>query len=363
MTVYNNSTNTGLHSNLVNGKAHFIFNALAYAPYNYNNTVEQTNAFDHVKFCVIVPRNGIKPIAFNIFHSMAPEMWILVVISIIIVTIALTVVQHIQKNIAKVPRNETVYSVVEFGLIILQSLLGDTIERIPFRLSIRFILLGWLIYSFLITNAFTATIISSLIEPNYRENINTIAELSASNLTILYVKAIEKNLKNGFDDESWKLIGDNFRGIDSWEHFLEIMHTNKTQYAYVIADYYCYYMVNTNIDTNTGSSIYHMVPECLASHPKVYLVQSGSMYLGYINELLGRFHEFGMFRRWIGETKFFSLMQGFKIGNEEAKPINYASVQVVIGMEYLQTPFYMLGIGLLISTIIFCVEKGWHKIN
>lgn len=360
---FNGSSNTGIVADLIEKKAHFAFNVQAYAPYNFNNTVEQTNAFDHVKFCVIVPKNGIEPIVFNIFHTLTPVTWIFVIGSVIVVTIALVTVQHIRKTIANVQQNDVNYTIIEFTAIAIQSFFGDSIERITLNLSIRCILLGWLIYSFLITNAFTATIISSLIKPIYLDNINTIAELSASNLTILYPKVIGKNLKNGFDNETWTLIGDNLKEIESWEEFVEIMNNNKTQYAYVLADYYCLHMVNSNFDAKTGESIFHMVPECLASHPKVYLFQRGSMYLGYINELLGQFHEFGMFRRWIAETKFYSLIKGFKIDNRADKTINYSSVKVVISMEYLQTPFYMLGFGLFMSAIIFCIEQLWHKME
>lgn len=87
------------------------------------------------------------------------------------------------------------------------------------------------------------------------------------------------------------------------------------------------------------------------------------MYLGYINELLGRFHEFGMFRRWMAETKFYSLLKGLTIGNQAGKPTNYSLVKVVITMEYLQTPFYMLGFGLIVSAITFCGEKLWYRLK
>lgn len=360
---FNGSINTGTVADLAERRADFAFNAFAYAPYNFNDTVEQSNAFDHVKFCVIVPRSGTQPTYFNIFHSLTPLMWILVVGSIIVVTIALAVVQYIRRTTGNELQNQTNYTILQFTAIALQTFFGDSIERLTLNLSVRWILLGWLIYSFFITNAFTATIISSLIKPNYLENINTIAELGASDLTILYPKPIAKNIKNGFDNKTWNLIGDNLKEIESWEKFVDVLNRNKTQYAYVIADYYCLYIVNNNVDAKTGKSIFHMVPECLASHPKVYLIQRGSMYLGYINELLGRFHEFGMFRRWVAETKFESMLKGLKIGYEADETTNYSLVKVVITMEYLQTPFYMLSFGLIISAITFCVEKLWFKLE
>lgn len=352
---FNGSNNTGIIGDLIQKKAHFAFNVHAYAPYNFNYTVEQTNAFDHVKFCVIVPKSGIEPIAFNIFHSLSPITWLLVVGSIIVVATVLVVIQYFQRTMSNVHKHHTV---IEFFELVFRSFLGDSIQ-VTMTLAIRYILLGWLIYSFLITNIFTATIISSLIKPNYLENINTIEELCKSNLTILYPRVIGKNIENGFDDETWALIKDNLKEIESWEKFVGIMNKNKTQYAYVLADYYCLYMVNSNLDEKTGESIYHKVPECLASHPKVYLFQRGSMYLGYINRLLGEFHEMGMFRRWIAETNFLSLLKG--VGNRNDKAINYSAVKVVITMEYLQTPFYILGVGLVISAIVFWMEKFWYK--
>lgn len=352
---FNGSKNTGIVGDLVGKRAHFAFNAHAYAPYNFNYTVEQTNAFDHVKFCVIVPKNGIEPIAFNIFHSLSPITWILVICSIIIVIIAFIVIQKIQGTVLNASTNRTT---TEFAAIVLQSFFGDSLSHVTSNSVIRCIFLGWLIYSFFITNAFTATIISTLIKPNYIENINTIEDLSKSNLTILYPKVISKNLKTGFDDETWASFGDNLKEVETWEQFINILHTNKSEYAYVLANYHCSYIVNSNIDEKTGESIFHMVPECLASHPKVYLFQRGSMYLGYINELLGQFHEMGMFRKWIAETNFLSMIKGMRIGE---KVINYSEVQVVITMEYLQTPFYMLCVGLLMSAIVFWLEKLWYK--
>lgn len=352
---FNGSANTGIIGDLIAKRAHFAFNVHAYAPYNFNYTVEQTNAFDHIKFCVIVPKNGIEPIAFNIFHSLSPITWILVISSVIIITIAFVGIQKIQRAILNESSN---YTATEYATIALQSFFGDSITRFTANKAIRGIFLGWLIYSFFITNAFTATIISTLIKPNYIENINNIEDLSKSNLTILYPKVIAKNLKNGFDDATWSSIGDNLKEVESWEKFIEILQTNKTKYAYVLANYHCVYMVNSNIDEKTGESIFHMVPECLASHPKVYLFQRGSMYLGYINELLGQFHEMGMFRKWIAESNFWSMIKGMRIRD---KAINYSEVKVVITMEYLQTPFYMLCVGLFLSAIVFWLEKVWYK--
>lgn len=364
---FNGSNNTGPFGDVVHKRAHFSFNVHGYAPYNFNNTVEQTNAFDHVKYCVIVPRNGVKPIAFNIFHSMTLAIWLLVIASIIIVTIALAAVQYIHKKIRQRIANILVkhknYSPIDLVTIVLQSFFGDSIETIAFRHSLRYILLGWLVYSFLITSAFTAKIISSLIKPNYHENINTIAELGASNLTIYYPKPLAKNIENGFDNDTIQMFVDNFKEVNSWEQHLKILNENKTQYAYVLADYYCLYIVRTTVNNKTGESIFHMVPECLASHPKVYLAQRGSMYLGYVNELLGRFHEFGMFRRWVAEAKFLSLMEGRRTKYQTmGEEIDYATVKMVMNMEHLQTPFYMLASGLLLSTVMFCVEKGWYKL-
>lgn len=361
-TISNSSSSSGSVANLIDKRANFAFNAYAYAPYNYNDSVEQTTAFDHVEFCVIVPRNGMKPVAFNIFYSMAPIMWIMVLVSFMFVIMVLVVFQRVRKMTTDDPKKYLHCTTLELAVIVLQSFLGKTVERVNFHSSIRLILLGWLVYSFFITNAFTAKIISSLIKPNFRDNINTIAELSQSNLTILYPKVIEKNLRKGFDDDSWKLLGDNLKEITTWEEHVMIMNRNKTQYGYVLADYYCLHMVNTNIDLKTGESIYHMVPECLVSHPKVYFVQRGSMYLGYINELLGLFHEMGMFRKWIAEMKFQALLKGYNVGNEdeEEDEIDYGSVKVVITMEYLQTPFYMLALGLSTATIIFFIENRWY---
>lgn len=355
---FNGSTNTGVVGDLGEKKAHFAFNAQAYAPYNFLDTVEQSNAYDHIKFCVIVPRKGIKPIAFNIFHTLSTATWLMVIGSIIFILITFTVVQRVQKEIS--PENHKYYSFIEFTAITLQSFFGDSIERIIFSFPIRWIFIGWLTYSFLITNAFTATIISSLIKPNHLSNINTIVELGESNLSILYPKVLRKNLENGFDNETWQLIGDNLKEIESWERFVDIVNRNKTQYAYVIADYIAHYMVNSNIDKRTGESIFHMVPECLVSHPKVYLFQRGSMYLGFINELLGQFHEMGMFRRWIREMNFWSMIKGLRTGNRMDR-IDYSAVKVVITLEYLQTPFYMLGAGLLVSLNVFLIERWWYK--
>lgn len=358
---FNGSKNTGAYADLITKKADFAFN-IRYTPSDFNDAVDKSNSFDLVKMCVIVPRNGIESTYYNFFHSLTPMMWILVIGSIIVVTITLGACQYFQSKIVNVPQNHKMYSAIEFTSIVLQSFFGDTI-RVTFNLSIQCILLGWLIYSFLITSAFTATIISSLIKPNYLDNINTIAELIESNLTILYAKAIENDLKNGFDAKTWKLIEDNLKEIESWGELLEIMNKSKTKFGYVLADYYCVHVMNSNIDAKTGKSIFHMVPECLTSHPKVYVFQRGSMYSGYINELLGQFHAFGMFQRWIGESKFYALLKGFAVDDEADENIDYSEAKVVITLEYLQTPFYMLGVGLFTSAVIFCMEKLWHQLQ
>lgn len=275
--------------------------------------------------------------------------------------IAYELLQNIQKRCVHVTRREiNVYTWYETFAILYQSLYGDSITKIPYTVAMRSMIVSWCIYSFLITSAFTAKLISSLVRPKHLPDINTIEELGSSNYRIIYPDYLNGTLYTFLNSDRWSFVKlqDQMMVVTARD-FYTLVNNNRTENAYVMTNYMAEYMVSKHFDSASGRSYYNLMRECLIYLPKVYLVQRGSSFLGHFNELLTRFNEMGFIVHWDRETEYEYSAEGIiQEAEEEEDP---SEIKVVIKVTHLQSGFYLLVIGLLISFIALLAELWYYR--
>lgn len=368
---FTGSNTTGVLGDLFYRFANFGFNAMSYVPSLHEGVVEATNSFERHDICILVPSSAAEPTLYNLLHTMTPLTWAIVIASVCLMIVTYKCVQSRQLSWIEdeAGRERFEYSWLDTISVHFQSFFGDSICTLPTSIPLRVLIWCWCLYSFLITTAFTAKLISSLVLPRHLDDIDTLQALSASPLNVIYPQYLNDTLWNFLADSDATLLADLRDQMRPVPHdkFFGLLGTERTSNAYVVRNYMAKYIRKKHVDVSNGRSYYHLMHECLVYLPKVYLLEKGSAYVGHVNELLGRFNEMGFMVKWEEETMHrYSLKAGGQAslvgdgddgGDDDGPQVAEADIKVVITVAHLQTAFYLLAMGLLMAAVAFGGER------
>lgn len=251
--MYNGYKNSGVIGDLMQGHADISFNADSLAPFLVNETVEVTEAFDRNDICILVPIAGDAPIIYNLLRTVSKFTWLMILLSLIVMAAIYRLTQNIQQFIHSRRNPFYEYSWTEISTITFQSFFGDSITRIPVSMPLRLLVIGWCIYSFLITNVFTAKLIGSLVLPHRLNDIGSIEELGNSKLKIMYPRALADHIRQYADNHTMSMIADQLVKIENWNEF-DAAIGNRSLYgtAYIMMRFYAELMEKKHYDKSTG---------------------------------------------------------------------------------------------------------------
>ncbi|XP_037050330.1 uncharacterized protein LOC119084454 [Bradysia coprophila] len=363
--MYNGYRNSGVIGDLTVGHAEMSFNADSLALLLVNDaSVAATDPFERNDMCVLVPKAGNEPIIWNLLRTMSKMTWVITLLSIVVMMLIYRWTQSVQKLIhsRKYPFYE--YSWKDISTIIFQSFFGDAIRRIPQSMPLRILIIGWCIYSFLITNAFQAKLISSLVLPKGLEDIHTVEELGHSNLEIMYPRALGQLIQEYTDNGTMNILRDQLVEVASWSEFDAFINNKSSTTAYIMMRFHADLMEKRNFDKITGRPFYKTMDQCFLTFPRVYFLKLGSMYVDHVSEMLRRFHETGFIVKWTKHSEFISALHGnIPVDDIEEEDVDEADIKVVITPEHLQTSFILLVFGLIAASLVFVGEKVYFNWN
>lgn len=359
--LYNGNKNSGVIGDLTLRDADMSFNADSLAPFIVSGTVDVTEPFERNDMCILVPKAGDEPTIYNLLRTLSKTTWMVTLFSVIAMMLIYRWTQDIQKFIHSKRYSFYEYSWTEVSTIIFQSFFGDSITRIPISMPLRILIIVWCVYSFLITNAFQAKLISSLVRPKGLNDIDTIEELGHSHFNIVYPIALANHIKEYTDNHTMSILKDQLLEVDSWSKFDATMN-NRNQTAFVLMCFHADLMEKRMFDKTAGRPVYKIMKERLLTFPRVYFLKLGSMYVEYVSELLRRFHEMGFIVKWARHSEFENGLHGnIPVDDDEDADVDEGNIKVVITTEHLQTSFYLLFIGLVAASIAFLGEKIYFR--
>lgn len=358
-TTYNGSNQTGPIGDLQNGRANICTNGFIDSEFMWG-AVERTNSFNHIRMKIIVPKAGNQPIVLNFFKVFKKYAWVMTTLSIFIIIIVFKCVQLVQQRIGEHPSE---YSFKNISLNAYRSLLGDSVAaNVPLATSIRLVFMSWFIYCFLMSNAFTCKLKSSLVQPGSLDDIDTLDALLNSKIKIMMFRESKFLVEPNVGPQLWTRLNHSLVN-GSFFTFEKQFQENHTL-AHIAQDYLISYALSKSFDTSKGRPRYHEMAENLLTFPQVYMTELGSPFMQVMNELLGLFYQSGIYSRWTMETLYDNaLANQFNVEKsvEEKKEQEDADFKIVISIEHLQMAFYLWAFGLTVSMIVFIVEFVWRK--
>lgn len=205
------------------------------------------------------------------------------------------------------------------------------------------------------TTSFSGQMKSSLVMQRPLANIDTFEELLNSTVEIIIdpseLKWFERYLDTRVNAIRTRLV---YSSLNDFENQIR----DKRSSAHLLDGHEIAQYIIQMTDSMTGRPIYHEMREKLAAFGMVCVTEMGSPFRHRINELLGLFHQSGLFVHWMMEDSFeFILANRNDTRLKEEWEDEANRVVIVMTMEHLQTAFYLWAGGLVVSAAVLICER------
>lgn len=331
----NKSTNAlqKLHKNEID----FIFTPLFVTDYN----IEEMMFLDTLtedKLCVIVPKSTELKQGNMILRCFTKEVWILVVALFLIALLCFYVISKVSNVITRVTKTFD-YRIPTIAMDALQVIFN--VSR--FFLSIKYpsrILFGvFLVFVVIFNTAFQSSLYRVLATPSDLNNINTLEELSETNLI---VSTKSGNLKDTFAHSTKpymkkiKLVVLN-KNQSKNPAFLERSSVNTYQ---EVLDY-----------KNYGYTTHHMIPECPSDYTLALVARKSSLLTDAVSKVNGAIIASGLLSKLYRDV-LHSVSTNTPYEKHMVTSIHHKQYKITD----FQFCFVMLIIGLVLSSFVFAIE-------
>lgn len=336
--LFPNKSTNGIFALLQNETADMSFNARFFRMQHFQNTIEPTVSLGRDDLCILVPRTGISLNLDNIFDTFESPVWLLIVIVLPIYAFFVHLCSHCK------PHSFSHVFLRLFGWNVNQPYM-----RTPKATMVKIMLGLWITYSAVITNWYNSNLTSYLMVKPRLPDIKTLYQLEQSNYHILtmhkYVSLINEFLIN---KEHQNLLG-RIDFVDAVEISKRVLEKD-TSYAYAHKEHILRFMVSKGHLYDT----FAQMTECPVPFINVYALAYGSPYKGRVNWILSQSQDCGIIDRWLDmKSHIDKLIQ--------ARQQKSTSEHHAITIVHLQSAFYILFFGCIVSSLVFFFEHQLVK--
>lgn len=314
-----------------------------------NNIAEPTVPIGRDDMCILVPRAAYKPMIYNLWQSLEISAWLMIAF----ITLPYAVFVHYvstsccSRMLQPVDNRPTTLDIV-------RSFLNQSLPQLPEFTPLRALIIFWIMYCFLINNILQSCLTSSLTVKRRDNDINSIAQLSASPYRIVAATDYARLIRTYFSqsgsnqtrltDKLWPM---------PWNEYNEYIGASDTRYAYANKHHMTSHYAKGKL--GDGLPLYNAMPECLVPFLACYIVPFGSPYLGRFNDIISWTEQAGIMLHWERSM------------NEH--PTLMAQHRVVVDQHSRQSPLHLKTMavffhfwtgGMCISLIAFLVEILKH---
>lgn len=340
-----NGSSTGSLRLLVTDQVDVSLNARFFRSSQFHLQVEPTITVGRDDICILVHRSGMAPNIGNIFRSFHYSVWISILIATPAFAIVLKLFYNRYANLKHSHLGDLLMKSVGWNLI-------QPSDVLPKYTTIRLLVGFWVFYCLLITSAYNGNLISNLLLDQYLPDITTLRQLDKSGYTVLtyhrYVDLIQRSLNN---TDLYRNLQNNILSVPE-DEFFERIASMDTRYAYANK-----YHINTNILNDPRmNDIFHQMTECPVPFVLVYGVSYGTAFKWRINRILRQTIESGLIAQWEKRRNHAHKRKSRSLHNQKHRQERFS-------IHHLQSAFYILCMGLILSFIVFMFEKFHLKLR
>ncbi|XP_063891665.1 uncharacterized protein LOC135117131 [Helicoverpa armigera] len=343
-----NGTATGVTSDLIDGYTDLELNSriLKNTYYGY---IDTTYPLDQDELCFLVKKSDTQSTFKTTINLISMEMLLLFFFTFTVFITITILVRKAENNLLNLNDERR----AEDTLIdLIKCFIRQTMDFDFMGPVFRSLVLLIIIYSLIIDCAIDGIITSAITYPRYKPDIETMAQLGASNLTFGIHNRDLKIFNSSLSTDYYELIKNRIVPFSD-KKIREVLDKREYQYATLLRKSDSQYVSRKVSNMRKGKPLFYTVPDCPLPCFIVYGLRYGSPYLNRLNYIIHHLFQAGILQYWSKTEELNADRSRLgAIENKDRKPLN---------IKNLQEMFYMLAIGELISTLVFIFEILYHK--
>jgi hypothetical protein len=219
---------------------------------------------------------------------------------------------------------------------------------VPLRFK-RVFVIGFIFWSFVLSQAYQSVMIANLLEPFSYPEINTIEKLNESGINI-YTPKIYFRLVNVISP----IASTNFI-VNDTKYELALKHEFEPNTAYVMSNTDAYSVIYSEKNIKNGRPIMHLMEEVLTYAPQSYTVDKKLPLKEEIDDIIGRIKASGIDQYW--KTLAFGRAE-IRYKQKLAQ-----TPQPSLKLKQFESAFKVLLIGHMLALIVFILELIWARMQ
>lgn len=333
-----NGSATGSLRLLIEDQVDLSLNARFRRGAKFLESVETTATVGRDDICIVVQKTGMAPNIGNIFRSFHFSVWICIILAVPLFAAILKIFYNQRASLEYTRLSDLMMRTVAWNLIQPSSIL-------PINPALRFLIAFWMFYCLLITSAYNGNLTSNLLFHQRLPEIHTLKQLDQSPYVLVtyqrYVDLIQQVLN---ESDAYRNLRQNIRAISEDQFFARI-RSRDTRYAYANK-----FHINVELLNNPQlEEVFNHMRECPVPFHLIYGITYGSPYKPRINYILKQAIESGLIDMWASKRSRMKKRRRSTLNDESQHREQFT-------IYHLQSAFYILFIGLILSFFVFLYE-------
>lgn len=307
-----------------------------------------SNEFDSL--VILIPNAGQYKPYTNLIHPFNMRFWIILIIVFLIYTLLwFGLVNCLTRRS------------IEYRDLLLDTLrlqLNAPLHRSIQQISEKFFVIGFILYSFIILNSYQSVMISFLMSPRYKPNLNTLTAINESGIKILtskeYLDIIQRlNVAEFLSNEF----------IESNSSIWDVQPSQIGDFGFLTNLLEARLFIRTNINFADGYPLLHLVEESIYFSTAHFFLADGNPLHEIINDLLNRFWAYGI-KSSLNPNQFNrDSRKDIKLLNIKYNKVIKKQSVGTRGMLEIRIALGLLGGGWAVSFCVFLIELAQHKVR
>lgn len=327
---HSNGTFTDLYGKLQSKKVDIIYGLIANV-YKEFGSLEQA-VYDTTVW--YVPTALKQPLWLNVINIYRKDVWLYIVGCIVVYSSVWWLFGNILND--SLNFRHFTQSMLLAWYILLQGMLHSPVHSI----TIRLLVLLWLVFSILVGTAYQSQLLTILMNPRYEHQISTASELLASNLKYGFYTPVTSFFSDPEDPIQRQIL----KSYKTCPLTVECLNRTafKRDFAVVKSQKQVSFLMRLYYTDQEGNPLLHKFDKGYMIFPKFNVIK-GFPLIARFNSLIMLMHSGGLIEKWEQD-----IMSMGKI------PVTYKVIS--LSFEHVKFAFICLVIGLTISGIVFIYE-------
>jgi len=250
---------------------------------------------------LVVPASEVQPEYLIFVRVFRQSVWHLLLLTLLVVVLVFWVMQRLQKGIPRrgvTQFQATWYEILEmFG----KTHVGEPAARLSSFSSMRTFLMGWILFSYVLTTIYFAKLESRFVLPSYEEQVDQVEGLAHLDVHIYAVNTMYDAVRPALTKRQYGLLENRSHqlplGVTTSYYQLHVIRRDRKG-AFIMRDFHARDFLALTYNSQAERPAYHIVKEYLRSMICTYILPRGSPFLHRFESLFSKFHEHGFFEHW-----------------------------------------------------------------